>query len=155
MADPRGATAAGLALARKCLRLGGEWILKDDFTGSINFLKLKKEFQEELEESWATFVKESTTAQGGSVGAGATSASAAAQAASATGPHAGKAAKAAASKGKQRLAETDKEIAAGKSKKSQNSDAEAGCGFGGSQSPQGHAANHVRQLHYYDQAGGE
>ena len=117
--DPRGATAAGLALARKCLRLGGEWLLKDDFAGSVNFLKLKlrKEFQEELEESWALFMKSSTSGKRGTVGAGDKTAGAAAEATSGTGAGAGRAAKAAASNKRPRGAETDKDDTPGKSRK--------------------------------------
>ena len=125
--DSRGATAAGLALARKCLRLGGEWVLKDDFTGSVNFLKLRKEFQEEMEESWAMCMQETTRGQGGSVGAGG-SASPAGESAAGTGADAGKGGKAAASQKKTARCRGGDSW---QKQKGQSSDAEGGCGVGG------------------------
>lgn len=55
--DKKSAVAAGVRLATQCLTLGGQWVMKDQFTGQLNFLRLRRQHNEEMVEAWTTYMK--------------------------------------------------------------------------------------------------
>lgn len=67
--DPIGAMKAGYAHARRCASLGGQWICMNHFTGRLEYLKLRKEFEHQMVKSWQMFT-EYSEAQAASSGEG-------------------------------------------------------------------------------------
>ena len=56
--DREAGLKAAVTHARKCIQLGGKWRNVDDMGEVMTFLKLKKEWAQEMEQHWSIFKHE-------------------------------------------------------------------------------------------------
>lgn len=60
--DPEGAKEAGYSHARRCAQLGGAWVVKNDFSGRLEYLKMKKEFKHIMSKCWELYEENTASA---------------------------------------------------------------------------------------------